>query len=81
MKNEIETKLFLTGQKLGISKIDIKNTIKKRKKLILASILAIGALSFVTVAYLGTKYGGISIEDFEIFKRFKFLKLLFGRFL
>lgn len=73
--------LYKIGQNLGISKKDITNTIKKRKKLVIAATIAIGAITAVTFAYLGTHYGGVSIEDFEIFKRFKFLKLLFGRFL
>jgi hypothetical protein len=81
MKNQIETKLYSTGQKLNISRNDIKNTIKKRKKLIIAITIAIGAISAFSIAYLGTYYGGISIEDFQIFKRCKFLRLLFYRVL
>ena len=81
MKEQIEMQLYGIGQKLNISRHDIKNTIKKRKKLIITTAIAIGAISAVSIAYLGTRYGGISLEDFEIFKRFKFLKLLFGRFL
>ena len=81
MKEEFETQLYGIGQKLNISSFDIKNTIKRRKKLIITTAIAIGAITAVSIAYLGTRYGGISLEDFEIFKRFKFLKLLFGRFL
>ena len=73
--------IYRIGQSLGITKKEISNTIKKRKKLVIAATIAIGAITAATVAYLGTHYGGVSIEDFEIFKRFKFLKLLFGRFL
>jgi hypothetical protein len=81
MKEEFETQLYGIGQKLNISRHEIKNTIKKRKKLIIATAIAIGAVTAATVAYLGTYYGGISIADFQIFKRFKFLQILFGRFL
>ena len=73
MKEEFETQLYGIGQKLNISRQTVSNCF--------AFLEAIGAVTAATFAYLGTYYGGISIADFQIFKRFKFLELLFGRFL
>lgn len=74
-KNEGE--LYKIGQRIGIKKSEIQATLKKRKRTIITGAVVIVALAFIAnVCYLGTHYGGVSIEDF--LSRFKILRYLFG---
>ena len=53
-----------------MAKEEIKNTFKTRKNLIITGALVIVALAFISnMYYLGTRYGGISIEDFMDFHK------------
>lgn len=73
----MEKNIYEIGQRIGIAKSEIKDTLKRRRKTIITGALIIVALAFIgNVAYLGTHYGGISIEDF--LSRFRILRFLFG---
>ena len=75
----MDRNLYEIGQRIGIAKDEIKYTLKRRKRTIITGALVIVALALVSGAfYLGTRYGGISIEDF--LNRFKIFRFLFGRF-
>jgi hypothetical protein len=79
MSNQTEKNVYDIGQKIGIEKNDIKNMFQKQKKKIITGAIIVVALAFASnIYYLGTHYGGISLEDF--LSNFRFLRFLFGRF-
>ena len=67
------------SQRLGMTKNEIKYTLKRNRKLIIA-----GAIVFVAIAvlgntlFLGQLYGGISLKDFKFLSRLRFFRFLFG---
>ncbi len=73
-------KLNEIGNSLGLSKDEIKSALKRRKREILFALIPVVAVAInVSVLnVLGVRYGGASAEDFEILKRFRFLRFLLG---
>ena len=70
--------LFEVGQKLGMKKDEIKYTLKRQKKTVIAGALVVVALAFIgNLYFLGMKYGGISLEDFN-FRILRMIRTLFG---
>ena len=81
MKKTIQTQnvIYDIGQKIGINKQDIKNTFQRRKRTLITGAIVVVALAFASnIYYLGTHYGGISLEDF--LNNFRILRYLFNRF-
>lgn len=70
-------KLYDLGQTLGVTKDEIKSTLRRRRNQILLAVVPVMAFAFAatTIRVFGVRYGGISIEDFRIFR---ILRLIFG---
>ena len=80
-KENYKSEIYKVCKKIGIDKYEITNIMKNRKKTVIAGALIITALAFIgNLYYMGMHYGGISIEDFGIFNRFRFLQFIFNRF-
>ena len=63
--------IYEASQKLGIKKDEIKQTMIRKKKTIIAGALVLVALAFIgNLYYLGSFYGGIGVDDFEFIKQF-----------
>ena len=59
-----------------MKKDEIKYTLKKQKKTIIAGALVVVALAFIgNLYFLGTRYGAMSLEDFKFLR---ILRILFG---
>lgn len=66
-----ENNIYKIGEKLGITEIEIKATLKKnRNKIITGALIIIAAIVASNNYFLGMHYGGVSIKDFDLFNRF-----------
>ena len=67
------------SHKLGLSSFEIKDTLKKRNPLIIASVAIIGIAFMSNLYQIGRIYGGVGFEDFDFIARLpQFIRFLFG---
>jgi hypothetical protein len=75
----MENSVYEIGQRIGMAKSEIKNTLKRNKKTIIVGAVIVVAVAFAgNLYYLGVHYGGISWQDFRIFKFLSYLRSLFA---
>jgi hypothetical protein len=73
----MEKNLNEVGKRIGIATDEVKNILRRRKREIVIGGIVILALAFASnILYVGTYYGGTSLEDF--LKNFRILRWLFG---
>ena len=66
-----EKNLYGIGEKLGITEIEIKATMKRnRNKIIAGALLIIASIVIGNNYFLGMHYAGISIKDINLISRF-----------
>jgi hypothetical protein len=66
-----EKNLYKIGEKLGITEAEIKTTLKRnRKKIIAGALVIITAIVIGNSYFLGMHYAGISIKDLNLLSRF-----------
>jgi len=66
------------SQKLGLTKSEIRHTLKRNKRIIVAGALVVVALALIGNLYhLGVMYGGISLRDFKFLSRLRIFQFLF----
>ena len=66
-----ENNLQQINEKLGITKSEIKNILRKKQyTMITGVIFSMATIIIGTLGFAGSHYGGISIQDFEMFRWF-----------
>jgi hypothetical protein len=70
-KSTNENEIFRISQTLGVTKSDIKNTLKnKRYAIVTGAVFVIAAFVSGNLYFLGNHYASASMLDFEMFRWF-----------